>query len=772
MDKNNQKTSSRKGKLYTFSLLLAGLLATGGAHYTINKTETNFSIQRFEENWLKKQNDQADKFKEAFQTIYHSLRTIALLPGVEKIDRYGLNFAGDSEVTVQQIYNNLASQINVSELYIVPNDFNPEQIDPNTGKPEAPITTFDEIIIGKSANQSSVEYQDIELEEVEIFEYRQMKKQIDYFKEKMPNRSDIDGMAFPFLVSSEVITCDNRNFSSTDLAKKNDAPRMGIVLSVPFYDSEDNLKGIVSAVVRTIVLSKMIDEPYFALSNPSQAYIVTPINYSDELKPYNESIKKGEVPETMGDIFFSSKEEITITPESSLFIFTSIPKSLWEQSPYFESVQQHSLMIWIIGLSLSLILSSLLGGLFYTRSKAVELAKKMTQAFEDKQKELLQSQKMDAIGQLAGGIAHDFNNILGVIMGYASLLEKKLKDHPDELKKIQNILLATEKAKELTTQILGFARKGQYEKKAIDLNQIITEASRLLALGLNKKIQLVSNLASDLWSFEGDSSQTLQAILNLGVNACDAMPDGGTLTFETKNLLVDEAYSSIHKQLKPGRYVYLSVADTGLGIPKDIQSKIFEPFFTTKEIGTGSGLGLSMIYGIVQNHGGDISVYSEPGKGSIFHIYFPAEENIIQETSIKLKADNKSINLAGQNILIVDDEEQIRHLSQMIVEAAGATTLFATNGKEAVEIFNAQPDKISLILMDVIMPELSGIEAYKKIVEKHPSIVTLFCSGYSQDDEVASIRNNARVDFIQKPFTAENLLEKIASLPLEKANES
>jgi len=451
--------------------------------------------------------------------------------------------------------------------------------------------------------------------------------------------------------------------------------------------------------------------------------------------------------------------------------------------------------IWVLLLSslLSFILAGLLWSLFNMEKRARALAEQKTlalrksegnliksyQALEIKaqeanmanqklqstQEQLLEVQKMEAIGKLAGGVAHDFNNILGGILGYASILRDKLAHDPKLSRHVGIIISSAERGAQLTKELLGFARKGKYEKKLFCLNDSIEESINLLSTLIGKNITIKKNLDPSLWATEGDSGQMLQILLNMGINSRDAMSDqGGEICIQTDNLLLEEQTIQTHpffKSLKPGKYVHLIFSDTGSGIPKEIQNKIYDPFFTTKAPGKGTGLGLSMIYGIIQNHGGLIYLDNAQSAGAWFHIYLPAIEK--QQEILPLPQEKKiSFDMAGIHVLVADDEPTIREYFVELLKNAGASVYTATNGEEALKIIEEKKEVISIILLDVIMPIMDGIQAYKEIQKVVPKTPIIFISGYSENDTIATLRQENNVlGFIQKPFTKEEIVAEI-----------
>ena len=382
------------------------------------------------------------------------------------------------------------------------------------------------------------------------------------------------------------------------------------------------------------------------------------------------------------------------------------------------------------------------------------------------QEQLLQSQKLDSLGQLAGGVAHDFNNLLAAIMGYAGILDGKIKDNPEASEMVGAIVRSAERGAEVTRQLLGFARRGQYQKKRISPNSIIEEARSMLSRSIEKTITIRFEPVPDLWDFEGDSTQIIQVLLNLGVNARDAMAAGGELVFGIKNVTFSESALEVKTLgLKPGNYIRVSVKDTGTGMSKDVQSKIFDPFFTTKEQGRGTGLGLSMAYGILQTHHGAIALRSEVGKGTTFHLYLPAlprrQGGLMEEDARQSNSDLSS--LRGLCILIADDEEPLRDFCVRLLEARGAQCLTASNGLHAVDTFRKYPGKIDAVIMDIGMPKMNGIKAYQEIRKLSATVKIVFVTGYAENATIATARQSGDVDFLEKPFTGNALLDKLIS---------
>jgi len=376
------------------------------------------------------------------------------------------------------------------------------------------------------------------------------------------------------------------------------------------------------------------------------------------------------------------------------------------------------------------------------------------------QEQLRQSQKMEAVGQLAGGIAHDFNNLLTVIKGYSQLSLLELKEGDPLKANIEEIQKASQRAADLTRQLLAFSRRQILDIKVLNLNTILQDLDRMLHRILGEDIELIYGLAEDLGKVKTDPGQIEQVIMNLAVNARDAMLSGGKLIIETANLELDETYARTHIGATPGHYVMVSVSDTGCGMSSEVKERIFEPFFTTKEKGKGTGLGLSTVYGIVKQSGGYIWVYSEPGCGTTFKIYVPRVED--ESSDLDHKEDTAHSLFGGETILLVEDEPSVRGLAVRVLREQGYTLLEASNGDEALRIFQEQKDKkISLLMTDVVMPQMGGKELSNRLKILQSDIKVLFISGYTDDAIVHRGVLEPGTNFLQKPFSPAALAHKV-----------
>ncbi len=453
-----------------------------------------------------------------------------------------------------------------------------------------------------------------------------------------------------------------------------------------------------------------------------------------------------------------------LTPESSKYAMATLQRAMAEKSdlmeiqPWeFDGFKKDSTKI-LLEVRARLILED--ENIMGVQGIARDITERR-QAEEEKaflQEQLRQSQKMEAIGRLAGGIAHDFNNILTIIKGYSTLSFLELKEGDPLKGNIEEIQKATERAANLTRQLLAFSRRQAMEMKVLDLNAILKDMDKMLRRVIGEDIALVAHLAEDLGRTKTDPGQIEQVIMNLAVNARDAMLDGGKLTIETANVELDEAYARAHIAVKPGRYLVLSVSDTGVGMTREVKERVFEPFFTTKGTGKGTGLGLSTVYGIVKQSGGNIWVYSEPGRGTTLKIYLPRVDEPIAVFKEKFEED---LPRGSETILVVEDEEEVRKLAARILQRQGYKVLEAPQGGDALLICEQHQDPIHLMLTDVVMPGMSGYQLAKRLESLQPGMEVLYMSGYTDSAIAQHGVLGEGVNYIQKPFTVDGLARKV-----------
>ncbi|MEE8300177.1 MAG: response regulator, partial [Desulfatiglandales bacterium] len=355
-------------------------------------------------------------------------------------------------------------------------------------------------------------------------------------------------------------------------------------------------------------------------------------------------------------------------------------------------------------------------------------------------------------------IAHDFNNLLMGIQGYTSLMLLDIDPTHPYYEKLKGIEKQVKSGAELTRQLLGFARRGKYEVKPTNINDLIEKSSNMFGR-TRKEIRISRSYEKDVWTVEADQGQIEHALLNLYVNAWQAMPGSGELYLETENVTIDVNYIAPY-HVKPGRYVKISVADTGMGMDSATQQRIFDPFFTTKEMRRGTGLGLASVYGIIKNHGGIINVSSKKGEGTTFNIYLPAsEKEVIEE-----KNPPAEISKWSEGVLLVDDEDMIIDVGSQLLKKMGYKVLSAKSGKEAIQLYKENKDKIDIVILDMIMPDMGGGATYDRLKEINPDIKVLLSSGYSIDGQATQILKRGCNSFIQKPFGMKGLSNKIRGI--------
>jgi two-component system, cell cycle sensor histidine kinase and response regulator CckA len=369
-----------------------------------------------------------------------------------------------------------------------------------------------------------------------------------------------------------------------------------------------------------------------------------------------------------------------------------------------------------------------------------------------------EAQRMESVGTLAGGVAHDFNNLLMAIQGNVSLLLLNRSPDDPESGRLHNIEDHIQRGAYLTRQLLGFARGGKYEIKPTDLNEIARRSADLFSR-MKKEIKIHPVYQKDIWMVEADQGQMEQVLMNLYVNAGHAMPDGGDLSITTQNVPLGEDQGTV-LGLTPGRYVEISVADTGVGMDEEVLDKIFDPFFTTREVGQGTGLGLASAYGIIKNHGGNIFVKSVKGRGTVFDIYLPAVDRPSAPKPVE-SPKSQAMASGAETVLLVDDEGMVLEVGREMLERLGYTVLVARTGKEALMVYQEHQHAVDLVILDMIMPDMAGTETYDRLKETDPDVVVLLSSGYSIDGQATEILKRGCNGFIQKPFTMAGLSQKI-----------
>jgi signal transduction histidine kinase/ActR/RegA family two-component response regulator len=393
--------------------------------------------------------------------------------------------------------------------------------------------------------------------------------------------------------------------------------------------------------------------------------------------------------------------------------------------------------------------------------REVQARRQAQEALSRSEEQLRHAQKMDAVGRLAGSIAHDFNNLLSVILSYSVMLLRDLKQMDPMRVEVEAIRKAGDRAADLTRQLLAFSRQQVLAPRIVDLNESVRGLERMLGRLLGEDIELCTHCERALWRVRVDPGQLDQVVMNLIVNARDAMPRGGKLTIETKNVELDERHASEHLGVAPGPYVLLAVSDTGVGMDKQTQDRIFEPFFTTKGAGRGTGLGLATVFGITQQSGGTIWVYSEPGKGSTFKVYLPraeGEDERYSDAPDPLKLEGT------ETILLVEDEDEVRIVAREILRRYGYDVLDARNAGEALLTCERFADTIHLLLTDVIMPQMSGRELAERLLPMRPEMKVLFMSGYTENAIVHHGILDSGIAYLQKPLVPEALARRVRAV--------
>jgi two-component system cell cycle sensor histidine kinase/response regulator CckA len=385
--------------------------------------------------------------------------------------------------------------------------------------------------------------------------------------------------------------------------------------------------------------------------------------------------------------------------------------------------------------------------------------KRAAHALQHTEEQLRQAQKMEAVGKLAGGVAHDFNNLLTAITGHSEMCLKQLTPHDSLYRHVDQIKKAGDRAAALTRQLLAFSRKQILQPAVIDLNHVVVELSKMLQRLIGEDVDLLMGLEADLGRIRADPNQLEQVLMNLCVNARDAMPRGGKLTIETSNVELGEEFANRHIAMSTGNYVMLAVSDTGCGMDLQTQDRIFEPFFTTKEVGKGTGLGLATVYGIVKQSGGNVWVYSEVGQGTTFKLYFPRVTEGVEKP--KPVTEDWGLLAGSETILLVEDEEVVREMALEILQECGYRVLPAKDGPEALELALQLDGEIHLMLTDVVMPRMSGRELSNELIKRRPDIRVLYMSGYTDDAIVQHGVLEAGTAFIGKPFSMEALTRKV-----------
>ncbi|RMG54104.1 MAG: response regulator [Acidobacteria bacterium] len=372
--------------------------------------------------------------------------------------------------------------------------------------------------------------------------------------------------------------------------------------------------------------------------------------------------------------------------------------------------------------------------------------------------QLLQAQKLESLGTLVGGIAHDFNNMLTAILGYAQLLLGQANQEDRFYEHLQQIEVLSQRAADVVQQLLTFSREGTSRQRRLLLHPLLKEIGKLLQRMIPENIEVEMHLAAEDLAIEADPTQLQQVVMNLVVNARDAMPEGGQLRIETARVKLDESFCRAHPNLRPGDYVRLRVSDTGVGIPPDIQRRIFDPFFTTKEAGKGTGLGLPVVYGIVKNHGGAVEVESEVGRGTTIALYFP----LVEKPAEVERASSAEVKGGSETILLVEDEPTVLELARAALEHYGYQVLTAQNGVEAIATYRDHGSEIALVILDVVMPKLGGRETFRELQRIDPGVKAILASGYDTSESLVNeLLQSGVCGLVRKPYQIQELAQAV-----------
>jgi len=388
----------------------------------------------------------------------------------------------------------------------------------------------------------------------------------------------------------------------------------------------------------------------------------------------------------------------------------------------------------------------------------IEYRRQVEETLEKKEAQLRQAQKMEAVGTLAGGIAHEFNNLLQAIRGYTTFAMDDLEPDQQAHQDLEQVVAAVDRAASLTSQLLRFSRAETLEREHLNLNDTVRIVIKMLRPLIGEHIDVEAHLGEDVCPVYADPGSLQQVLLNLCINARDAMPLGGKLTITTRTVVITDAESENYPDIGPGAYASIAVTDTGCGMPPEVKDRVFEPFFTTKGVGKGTGLGLAIVYGVVRQHKGTIDVYSEPGRGTTFRIYLPASHEDVAATA---SGGHEDVPGGTETILIGEDDAVVREVAARVLRRAGYTVLEAQDGDEVARVFDEHGRRVSLVLLDVVMPKLDGHAVYAELKRRHPGVPVIFCTGYDPRADQTQFVHEAGIPVVEKPFDPVRLLQLV-----------
>lgn len=766
---------SRKSFFAILSLLT--LLSIFGVEFKFDK-DLSATKNSFIEEQRSKATLTANSVSKTFEHIYDEVRTISRLPSIKKIDRYAKNLTEDGRHTIQEIYNNLASRVKVSELYIVPNDLNPDLIDPNTQKPQTPIITFDELIVGKAIQSSESEEHSSNLTEEEIYEYRLMQKQISELSSRFPKQSLISGLNIPVISGPSVITCDNSRYN---IKTPNDFDRTGLVLSAPFYDDSGNFKGIVSAVILNQALGDLLPSQNFAIFSAKNDVFIGK-NRNGFWMEYVENMKQGSLAK---DLLYS--EILPLDTKDILGewkLWAGVPNKLFTNLQEVKTLNFMRIIAWCGILFISTLLSIAVHYLLKNRENLsktnTELEKQVAVRTMELEVLLLQARQLaqdanaasNSKSEFLANMSHEIRTPLNGIIGLSNLtldedLPPQAREYCELVKNCSGSLLT------IVNDILDFskieAKKLELSKTTFSVEQLLKDVSHLMEYQINEKSIVVSYECHPgvPGYIHADYIRLKQILSNLLSNAIKFSPQQGAIILQVDS----EAHHGHAHTLK------FTVSDTGIGIPEDKIEQIFSPFTqadgSTTRVYGGTGLGLTISSELVKLMGGAMWVKSKPGIGTSFMFTLPVVEKHAEDSDNFFATTNDSgPKLAAPlpfakdlNILLVEDNAVNQKLAMTLLEKKGYKVQSAWNGKEACAIFEEKKGAISLILMDCQMPIMDGYEAtayIRKLNEKeksHTPIIAMTAHAMNGDKERCLA---AGMDgYVSKPINTDNLFGEI-----------
>ncbi len=720
----------------------------------------------------------ASRLEWVFNHTYENLRTIARLPGVQSIDRHAADFAKDAYTTVQELYNNVAVTTSISEIYIVPQDLEPDATDPVTAKPQEPILMFDQLIVGRtSVTQSEADDQKSSLEETEIYEYRLLKEQLSWFKAHFPSYDSVKGLSYPAISGKEVITCDN---SRTNPAHPDDRDRSGLVYSVPFFDADGHLKGCISGIFLTHIFRDILPSQNYALLNHDNAYHVFKSKDTDS-QPSLPWINQGKKDPSL---VYSETIRLNIADASgSWMLWAGLPDQFLWQRQDVQLARQTAMLQYFLVIALALIAFLIIWNWDRQKRFLAETEIKLEKAVQERSEELKKSQQAEVVAAVAtqtaqnksdflAAMSHEIRTPLNSVIGFCELLSRtELK--PEQKEFVENIQSNGDLLLSVVNDVLDFSKyesgRMPLENTAFHLGALITDTIRMVSPQvIAKKLELQQNLAGNIpLRLSGDARRLKQVLINLLVNAVKFTPKG---TIKIIVEMINETPAKAHLRL--------SVKDSGIGIPKEAQKSLFQAFAqasvsTARQYG-GTGLGLAICKQIVHAMDGKIWIESEEDKGTavVFEAVFDKDLSPITPAGasaapLPSKAEGTADapdqrSCEGLRVFAVDDVAANRKLLKALLDKLGCVSVFAEDGKEAVEHLRQNISRYDICLMDAQMPGLNGDEATRIIraeISQHFPIIALTAATFK--DEQERFKNAGMNDFLPKPLSLAGLKDML-----------